>query len=152
MPTLLHEAQEVLPVRMRRTLRPACRRHFERSARQREEAFRAEEPAVCDLRQPGRAQRVREPIANLPGRCGHDRAAGAAGVVIAGERRDAFEDRRLADVVLADEDRYNAIEFEIEALLQDRQAEWKRGAILDSGFIEHNAPEIGCRQSGSAWP
>src|SRR5215510_9579712 len=61
-------------------------------------------------------------------------------------------DLRLADAVLADENRHHAIEFEIEALLEDRQAERKRGTVLDPGSIEHDTPEIGRRQSGSAWP
>jgi hypothetical protein len=69
------------------------------------------------------------------------RRADPGGVLVAGDGRDACEDRRLPDAILADEDRHGAIELELEALLKDWQAERKRGAILDSGFIERDAPE-----------
>ena len=97
------------------------------------------------LRQPGRAQRPCEPIddGRLSGARQRHGAARLAGIVIAGDRCNTFQDGRLADAILADEDREDAIKFEVEALLEDRQAERKRGTVLDPRSIEHDAPEIG---------
>ena len=89
-------------------------------------ALGAEEPAVGDLRQPARAQRLRQLAAHLFQRLRMvDRhvALAAARLVVAGKRGDAFERRRFAGTVLADDDGDGMLEGEIEPVAQERQAE-----------------------------
>src|SRR5262245_60353047 len=84
-------------------------------ARDGEKALGSEEPAVRQLRQPARAKRGGEPATH-----GLDRARvidrpvtlAAAGLVLADERGDAFEQRRFPAAVLADDDRDRFVEIE----------------------------------------
>ena len=102
------------------------RRGLVEIARHREEALGAEEPAVGDLRQPARAQRARKLAAHRLQRVGMiDRhiALAAAGFVIARQRGDAFEQRRFAGAVFADDDGDGAVEIQLEIVAQERQAE-----------------------------
>src|SRR5262245_50980781 len=139
MPTFLHKVQELLAVRIRGQLRARWWGRLLPPWQQREKAFPPEEPAVRHLRQPARAQGVRKPIADR--RLDAARRIDLAGVLVARDGRDACEDGRLADAILANENCHGAIELELEASLKDRQAERKRGAVLDSRFIEHDALE-----------
>jgi hypothetical protein len=56
-------------------------------------------------------------------------ALAAAGLVIAGHRRDPFEQRRFAGAVLADDDGDRVRETQLEIVLQERQAERIGGAV-----------------------
>src|SRR6185437_9081143 len=95
-------------------------------SRDREKTFRAEEPALGDLWQPARAQRLRQFATLHLDRAGViDRhiALAAARSVITGERGDAFQQRRLPGAVLADDDGDGALEAKLEIVGQERQAE-----------------------------
>src|SRR4051794_12973118 len=75
--------------------------------RHREEALGAEEPALRDLRQPRGPKRARKRTAHpLHRTIMVDRhvSLAAAGLVIAGDRRDTLEQCRFAGAVLADDD------------------------------------------------
>jgi hypothetical protein len=50
-------------------------------------------------------------------------AFAAAGLVVAGERGDAFQQSRLTRAVLADDDGDGVLKVELEALLQEQRAE-----------------------------
>ena len=81
------------------------------------EAFGAEEPAVGDLRQPARAQRLRKLPAHRLERIGMiDRpiALATAGFVISGKHGDAFQKGGFAGAVFADDDGDGAVEAQFE--------------------------------------
>src|SRR5262249_50074807 len=99
--------------------RAAFARGLVEIARYREKTLSPEEPAIGDLRQPARAQRVRELSAHLLHRIGMiDRhvALATTGFVVAGKHRDAFEQRRFADAVLAHDDGDRLVETEFEVV------------------------------------
>ena len=151
---LLEEPQEAFAVgvgekvgRRRAALRVAVvvERDLVQVARHREEAFGSKEPAIGDLRQPARAQCLRQPPAHgLDGGGVIDRhvALAAAGFVVAGERGDPFQERRLAGAVLAHDDGDGAVEAELEVLCQERQAEWISRGVLDQRAVEPHPPQI----------
>ena len=70
----------------------------------------------------------------------------AAGLVIAGKRRDPLQQRRLPGAVLADDDGDGAFETQLEIIPQERKTTWIGLAIGDARRIEPKPPEIGCRQ------
>ena len=77
-------------------------------------------------------------------------ALAATGLVITGERRDAFEERRFPRAVLADDDRHRLVESDGEFVSQERQAERIDGLILDTVAIDPDAPQVGRRQIDDA--
>jgi hypothetical protein len=91
----------------------------------REKTLGAKEPAVCDFRQPTCAQRFRKRTAHLLQRLRMiDRpVALAAGVVVAGERRDALQDSRLSRAVLADDDGDRSFEAKLKIFPENGKAE-----------------------------
>ncbi len=114
-------------------------------SRDREEALGAEEPAVGDFRQPARAQRLRKFSARLLDRIGMiDRpiALAAAGFVVAGEHRDALQQRRFPGAVFADDDGDGAIQVQLEIIAQKRQAERIGLAVGDPRRIEPQPLQI----------
>src|SRR5689334_3034400 len=83
-------------------------RGFIEVARDREEALRTEEPAARHPRQPARPERDAEPTSHHFKRARViDRhvSLAAAGLVVAGERRDALEQGRFPAAILANDDR-----------------------------------------------
>jgi hypothetical protein len=70
----------------------------------------------------------------------------AAGFVIASQHGDAFQQRRFAGAVLADDDGDGAIEAQFEIVAQQRQAERIGLAVGDARRLEPDALEIRCRQ------
>src|SRR5262249_50840295 len=107
------------------------------------------------LRQPVRPQRIREAT---DARLDRTRvvdgpmALAAAGVVIAGERRDPLQNGGFPGAVVADDDRDRAIELEIESVLKDGQTKRIRCPVADPRRIKPDALEIRCRQLGNALP
>ena len=107
-------------------------------ARDGEEALGAEEPAVGQLRQPCGAKRIGEPAAVGRQRAvvlGRPVALAATGTVIAGERGDRLEQRRLPRAVLADDDGDRPIEGEVEPsrarTAARRDSYWRRPPAPD---------------------
>lgn len=93
---LLEEAQKTLAMRMGEEIGAVRAADGVEIARHREEALGPEEPAISDFRQPARPERAGEPAARRFARQRMvDRAIAlaAAGLVIAGEDGDAFEQR-----------------------------------------------------------
>jgi hypothetical protein len=124
----------------------------------REEALGAEEPALPDLRQPTRPQRVGHcpaPLFEGPGMVDRAIPRATPALVEAGEHGDTFEQRRVPRAVLADDDRHRPVEGEFKAgFAKQRQAErigrsvghlvivepdalqvrrWERGVLLGAG-------------------
>jgi len=76
-----------------------------------------------------------------------------ASVLIASNSRDACEDGRLADAILANEDGHGAIELELEALLKNDKLNGNvpRFSILDSSSttrLRNGADSLGARGRG----
>ena len=122
---LLEEAQEAFAVRMgqevgRRPPSDSLRRLVE-IARDGEEALGAEEPALVIFG----SQLARSASASAPpiaSSAPNGRPAGspaAARLVVAGERGDAFEQRRFARAVLADDDGDGRSKLELEIVAQE---------------------------------
>ena len=70
----------------------------------------------------------------------------AAGFVIASQHGDAFQQRRFAGAVLADDDGDGAIEAQFEIVAQQRQAERIGLAIRDLRRFEPDPLEVRRRQ------
>jgi hypothetical protein len=118
-------------------------------ARYREKAFGAEKPAVGDLRQPARTQRLRQPPAHgldciraIDGTI----AFATAGIVISGKRYDSLKQGRFAGAVLANDDGDRAIEAKFEAPREKRHAERIGRRVADPRTVEPDTPQIRCRQ------
>jgi len=67
-------------------------------------------------------------------------------LIVAGQRRDAFQQGRLADAVLANDDGDGAIETEIETFREKRQAERIGLRVRDPRRLQPDPPEIRRRQ------
>src|SRR5262245_8344279 len=66
----------------------------------------------------------------------------AAGVIVACERSDAFEQRRFAGTVLADNDGDRPVETDFEVVAKERQAIRIGLAILDPRWIQPHPLQI----------
>src|SRR5579862_9918417 len=89
------------------------KRRLYQISRHREKALRTKEPAIGDLRQPARAQRLRQPAAHhldCISMINRPVSLAAAGLIVAGKRRDPLQQRRFARAVLADNDGDGALE------------------------------------------
>src|SRR5882724_10843371 len=73
-------------------------------------------------------------------------ALAAAGLVVAGEHRDPFQQRRLAGPVLADDDGYRAIETQLKVILQQGKAERIGLTVGDARRIKPDTLEVRRRQ------
>jgi hypothetical protein len=70
----------------------------------------------------------------------------ATGIVVAGERRDPLEDRRLPGAILSDDDRDGGVEVELEIIRKDGQAKRISLAIVDLRRIEPDPFQVRRRQ------
>ena len=66
----------------------------------------------------------------------------AAGFVIASQHGDAFQQRRFAGAVLADDDGDRPVETQFEFIAQERQAERIGLAVGDARRLEPDALEV----------
>jgi hypothetical protein len=66
----------------------------------------------------------------------------AAGLVIAREHGDAFQQGGFTGAVFADNDGDGSIETQLEVVVQKGQAERIGCAVLDARWIEPDAPEV----------
>jgi hypothetical protein len=63
-----------------------------------------------------------------------------AGLVIAGQHGNSFQQRRFAGAVFADDDGDRTVESQLEVVTQERKAERIGLAVLDARWIEPDAP------------
>jgi hypothetical protein len=129
--------------------RPAKRiveRSLVKIARHGEEALGPEEPSAAgDLRQPAGAQDLGQFAAHF-----FERARvvdgsvplAAAGLIEPGQRRNAFEQGRLAGAVLADDDSDRFVEGDIQTVAQERQAIRISRGISELIDVEPDPPEV----------
>lgn len=149
---LLEEAQESFAVGMRQEIGadlPGITCGLVEISRHREKTLGAKKPAIRDFRQPACAQRPGELATHLLPRFGViDRhvTLPATGVVVAGERCDPFEDRRLPGAILSDDDRDGGVEVEIEIIRKDGQAKRISLAIANLRRVEPNPFQVRRRQ------
>lgn len=106
--SLIEEPQKTLAVRMRKKiqrLRAGIERGCVEVTRHGKEAFGAEEPAIGDLRQPGRAQRLGQRTAHRfqGGMIDRPITLAAARFIVSGKCRNSFEQRRFPGAVFTDE-------------------------------------------------
>lgn len=147
----LEDAQKTLAMRMGEEIGAVRAADAVEIARHREEALGPEEPAIGDFRQPARPERTGKRAAHGLDRLGMiDRAIAlaAAGLVIAGEHGDAFEQRRFSGAVLADDDGDRPVEGELEFLAQEGQAPGIGVGVRHGVAVEPDAPEIRRGQVG----
>ncbi|MET4721486.1 hypothetical protein ABIF63_005592 [Bradyrhizobium japonicum] len=73
-------------------------------------------------------------------------ALASTGIVVAGERCDTLEDRRLPGAILSDDDRDGGVEVELEIIRKDGQAKRISFAIANLRRVELDPLQIRRRQ------
>src|SRR5260221_13460289 len=69
-------------------------------------------------------------------------ALAAAGFVISGEHRDAFEQSGFAGAVFTGDDRDRLVETQLEVIVQERKAERIGRPVVDARWIEPDPPQV----------